>query len=55
MKKLITSLFGDAATIAWVAGTVLFANRLIAGPAPVYAGVLVPLALLIGVGLLARR
>lgn len=55
MKKLLGALFGDRATLAWVAGTVLFANRLIATGNPVLAGVLVPLGLLVGVGFLARR
>ncbi|MGC9269082.1 hypothetical protein [Acidiphilium sp.] len=55
MKTLFKTLLGDAATIAWVAGSVLFANRVIASEAHLYAGVLIPLALLVGVGLLARR
>ncbi|MCW8306529.1 hypothetical protein AruPA_05725 [Acidiphilium sp. PA] len=55
MKKLVRSLIGDAPTLAWVAGSVLLANRLIGSGEPSYAGLLVPLALLIGVGFLARR
>ena len=55
MKKLFRSLIGDAPTLAWVAGSVLFANRVIGSGEASYAGVLVPLALLIGVRFLARR
>ncbi|GBQ17876.1 hypothetical protein [Acidiphilium acidophilum] len=55
MKKLVEILLGDAATLAWVAGTILLANRLLGGPWHEVTGLLVPLALLLGVALLARR
>jgi hypothetical protein len=55
MKKLVQILLGDAATLAWVGGTILLANRTLASPWHAATGVLIPLALLLGVALLARR